>query len=59
MKNDKNKREERPEAYPRPSKTDIQTQSQPEYIDEEPNKFEKEVSDVQEDENNRTRNKEQ
>ena len=33
---DKNKRDERPEAYPRPSKTDKQLQNQPEFIDNEP-----------------------
>jgi hypothetical protein len=43
---EKNKREERPIAYPRPSETDTQIQNQPEYIDQEPNQFEKELSDV-------------
>ena len=33
---DKNKRDERPEAYPRPTKTDIQIKDQPEFIDNEP-----------------------
>jgi len=41
---DKNKRDERPEAYPRPSKTDKQLQNQPEFIDNEP-EMEQEVSD--------------
>jgi hypothetical protein len=43
---EKNKREERPESYPRPTESDKQIQNQPEYIDEEPNSFEKEISDV-------------
>lgn len=44
---EKNKKEERPIAYPLPSDSDRQVQNQPEYIDQEPNKFEKEVSDVE------------
>ncbi len=40
------KEEGRPEAYPKPTETDTQLQNQPEYIDEEPNTFNKEISDV-------------
>ncbi len=40
------KEESRPEAYPKPTETDTQLQNQPEYIDEEPNTFNKEISDV-------------
>ena len=43
---EKNNKAERPIAYPRPSDSDRQIQNQPEYIDEEPNKFDKEVSDA-------------
>jgi hypothetical protein len=43
---EKDKREERPESYPRPTETDKQIQNQPEYIDQEPNSFEKEISDL-------------
>ena len=39
------KEEERPVAYPKPTETDKQLKDQPEYIDQEPNKFEKEISD--------------
>jgi hypothetical protein len=46
MSDDKNKRDERPEAYPQPSETDKQLQNQPEFIDQEPNQFTKEISDV-------------
>ena len=49
--NDKDKRDDRPEAYPRPSKTDNQLQNQPEFIDEEPNDFRKEISGIPEDKN--------
>ena len=45
MKEDKSKYE-RPEAYPKPTETDNQLQNQPEYIDQEPNTYEKEISDV-------------
>lgn len=45
MSNDKNKYE-RPEAYPKPTETDRQLQNQPEYIDQEPNTYTKEISDV-------------
>jgi hypothetical protein len=39
------KEEERPVAYPKPTEADKQLKDQPEYIDQEPNKFEKEISD--------------
>lgn len=56
---DKNKKDEQPpEAYPRPSETDNQLKNQPEYIDQEPNEFKKEISDLgKENENSRARNK--
>jgi hypothetical protein len=41
---DKNDKQERPEAYPKPTETDKQLQNQPEYIDQEPNSFDKEIS---------------
>jgi hypothetical protein len=44
MKEDK--KNTRPEAYPKPSETDQQLQNQPEYIDQEPNTMEKEISDI-------------
>jgi hypothetical protein len=37
---------DRPEAYPKPTETDSQLQNQPEYIDQQPNSFEKDISDV-------------
>ena len=40
---------DRPESYPKPSETDSQLANQPEYIDQEPNKIDKEISDVPED----------
>ena len=46
---DKNNSSERPEAYPKPSETDSQLANQPEYIDQEPNYIQKEISDVPED----------
>jgi len=39
---------DRPESYPKPTETDTQLQNQPEYIDQEPNTFQKEISDVPE-----------
>lgn len=42
------KEEERPVAYPKPTEADKQTKNQPEFIDEEPNKFEKEITDKEE-----------
>ena len=38
----------RPAAYPKPTETDSQLQNQPEYIDQEPNTYNKEISDVPE-----------
>jgi hypothetical protein len=40
------KREDRPIAYPLPSQSDRQLKDQPEYIDQEPNEFHKEISDL-------------
>jgi hypothetical protein len=37
---------DRPEAYPKPSETDSQLQNQPEYIDQQPNSFETDISDI-------------
>lgn len=42
------KEEERPIAYPKPTEADSQLNNQPEYIDQEPNTYEKEISDVPE-----------
>lgn len=41
----KDKEEERPIAYPKPTEADKQLQNQPEYIDQEPNTMNKEISD--------------
>ena len=51
MNDDRNKYE-RPEAYPKPTETDRQQQNQPEYIDQEPNSYTKEISDVPQPEDN-------
>ena len=40
------KEESRPLAYPKPTEADKQLQNQPEYIDQEPNSYQKEISDV-------------
>lgn len=40
------KEEDRPLAYPKPTEADKQLQNQPEYIDQEPNTYQKEISDV-------------
>ena len=45
MKEDKNKYE-RPEAYPKPTQTDNQLRNQPEFMDQEPNQYDKEISAV-------------
>lgn len=37
---------DRPESYPKPSETDKMLQNQPEFIDQEPNTYNKEISDV-------------
>ena len=46
------KEEERPVAYPKPTEADKQLQNQPEFIDEEPNTYQKEISDIEEETNN-------
>ena len=47
MRNEEKKINERPEAYPKPTKTDKQLQNQPEYIDEQPNDFhDKSISNI-------------
>ena len=48
------KEEERPVAYPKPTETDTQLQNQPEFIDEEPNRHNKDSKHV----NDKARNKE-
>ena len=40
------KEEERPFAYPKPTENDQQLRNQPEYIDQEPNSYEKQISDI-------------
>lgn len=47
------KEEERPIAYPKPTETDKQLQNQPEFIDEAPNTYNKEISDIPEQEKER------
>ena len=37
---------DRPEAYPKPTETDTQLQNQPEDIDQQPNSFETDISNV-------------
>jgi len=44
--NDKDKKDDRPGAYPKPTETDAQLKNQPEYIDQQPNSLEKDISDV-------------
>lgn len=45
----KDKKTDRPEAYPLPSATDRQLKNQPEFIDQQPNDFnDKSISDVPE-----------
>lgn len=43
---------DRPESYPKPTETDKMLQNQPEYIDQEPNTYNKEISDVPRQEEN-------
>lgn len=43
---DKKESNERPIAYPQPTEADQQLNNQPEYMDQEPNTYEKEISDV-------------
>lgn len=45
MSTDRNKHD-RPESYPKPTETDEQLKNQPEYIDQEPNTYTKEISDI-------------
>ncbi len=45
MNQDKNHNSERPEAYPKPTETDKQLDNQPEFIEPQPDKFDK-SSDV-------------
>lgn len=42
----KEKNNTRPEAYPKPTTTDKQLQNQPEYIDQQPNSFEEDISNI-------------
>ena len=42
------KEEDRPFAYPKPTESDEQLNNQPEYIDQEPGSFTKEISDTRE-----------
>ena len=42
------KHEQRPVAYPKPTEADKQLQNQPEFIDEEPNTYQKEISNKEE-----------
>ena len=51
MSEDRNKHD-RPESYPKPSETDQQLKNQPEFIDQEPNTYTKEISDVPQPEDN-------
>ena len=44
MKN--NEKYDRQEAYPKPTETDEQLKNQPEYIDQEPNSRDKNISDI-------------
>lgn len=38
--------DDRPFAYPKPTENDQQLKNQPEYMDQEPNAYEKPISDV-------------
>jgi hypothetical protein len=42
------KEEDRPFAYPKPTESDQQLKNQPEYIDQEPNAQEKQISNTME-----------
>jgi hypothetical protein len=44
--NNLDKNDDRPFAYPKPTETDVQLNNQPEYIDQQPNSMEKDISDV-------------
>jgi hypothetical protein len=39
---------DRPVAYPKPTETDLQLNNQPEYMDQQPNSLEKDISDLPE-----------
>jgi hypothetical protein len=44
---DRDNRNDRPEAYPKPTETDQQLKNQPEFIDQQPNDFhDKSISDL-------------
>lgn len=45
------KDDERPIAYPKPTEADQQLKNQPEYTDQEPNTYNKEISDTGDDNN--------
>jgi hypothetical protein len=52
--NPKDKKEEqRPFAYPKPTENDEQLRNQPEFIDQEPNRYDKEISDIPGEETNK------
>jgi hypothetical protein len=40
------KEEDRPFAYPKPTENDQQLKNQPEYMDQEPSVYDKQISDV-------------
>ncbi|MBD0276432.1 MAG: hypothetical protein ICV81_00505 [Flavisolibacter sp.] len=42
----RNEKNNRPEAYPKPNKTDQQLNNQPEFMDQEPNTRDKDISDI-------------
>jgi hypothetical protein len=45
--NPKDKKEDdRPIGYPRPTEADNQLKNQPEFLDEEPNTYQKEISNI-------------
>lgn len=48
---EKNQEDDRPVAYPKPTEADQQLNNQPEYTDQEPNYYNKEISDTGEDNN--------
>ena len=41
------KQDDRPIAYPHSTEADKQLQNQPEFVDQEPNTYNKEISDIQ------------
>ena len=45
------KEEDRPFAYPKPTENDQQLKNQPEYMDQEPGTYDKEISNVPDQEN--------